>query len=72
METNTQGNPATNGVYGDIAPSVSEQNDQVQEEPQNQGSQRKKYHSSAMYAANAWHSTMKHVKQHQNHTGLNL
>jgi hypothetical protein len=34
------------------------------------GKNRKKYHSSAMYAASKWHNTVSHVKP--THTGLNL
>lgn len=33
--------------------------------------ERKKYHSSAMYAASKWHSPVGHVKAHS-HRGLDL
>jgi len=84
METNTQGQPSINAVYTNTDPSLAEQSDEQQQPAINKVEEseetleeisspnRKKYHSSARFAANAWHSTMQHVKKNHNHSGLNL
>ena len=75
METNIQDQQVINSEQINAAPSEGSIDLPVIDETTESGAPmpgRKKYHSSAMYAANAWRSTMKHHRQNQNHTGLNL
>ena len=61
METNQQDQPAENGMI------LPQQENDVTETPSAEeggvtNKSRKKYHSSALYAASMWHNTVKHVK----------
>ncbi len=71
METNTL-NDQQEGTYQPELPAT--ENNQDNQEPNEASSEeqvaRKKYHSSAMYAASKWHNTIDHVKP--KHPGLNL
>ena len=75
METNIQDQQAISGELINMVSSEQNSDLPVINETAESGEPmpgRRKYHSSAMYAANAWRSTMKHHRQNQNHTGLNL
>jgi hypothetical protein len=67
--------PEEHSIYTGTMPSATDQ-----DEAQPAGNapdatelthERKKYHSSAMYAASKWHSPVGHVKAHS-HRGLDL
>ena len=57
METNEINEVVINEGAGEL-----NQSEQIVETDINNQQNRKKYHSSAMYAASMWHSTVKHVR----------
>ena len=74
METSTNDEQSAGGVYENITPTQEAENTFAPNDPETNNdpsAERKKYHSSAMYAASKWHNTVSHVKAHSN-KGLDL
>ena len=68
--------PEEHSIYTGTMPSATDQGDTQQlsstaADAADITRERKKYHSSAMYAASKWHSPVGHVKAHS-HRGLDL
>ncbi len=67
--------PEEHSIYTGTLPSATDQGEAQQLSTTPDATditpERKKYHSSAMYAASKWHSPVGHVKAHS-HRGLDL
>ena len=75
METNIQDEENVNSIYTGDMPKAAEQDAETENQNDVEGTstsgERKKYHSSAMYAASKWHNTVSRVQAHSN-KGLDL
>ena len=71
METRANDDDAVDSIYTGTMPMAAELTPTQEETDTIDGAkahERKSYHSSAMYAASMWHSTVSHVKAHSHKT----
>jgi hypothetical protein len=74
METRAHDDEAVDSIYTGTMPMAADITPTQEEPNTNDGpaaQERKRYHSSAMYAASMWHNTVSHVKAHS-HKALDL